>query len=91
MADTTNTVEGLHAVRRKFADKRINYGASYSCRANLGILATFLDNWQILVLAQLGIEATPKMKELFKVIILFVFDLIISKKRKQRTNRPRMQ
>jgi hypothetical protein len=67
MADTTNTVEGLHAVRRKFADKRINYGASYACRANLSILATFLDNWQHLVLVQLGLETTPKMMELFKV------------------------
>jgi hypothetical protein len=67
MADTTNIVEGLHSTRRKYADKRLNFGSSYKCRANISILAAFLDNWEKLILSELNIEVTPAMKEFFKV------------------------
>jgi len=72
MADTTNAVEGLHSMRRRFVDKRINYGASYECRANLAVLASFFDNWESLVLDKLGLDVTPKMQEFFRVIVLIV-------------------
>jgi hypothetical protein len=67
MADTTNIVEGLHSVRWKFVEKRLNFGASYQCRANISILAAFLDNWEKLILEKLNIEVTPAMEEFFKV------------------------
>jgi hypothetical protein len=67
MADTTNTVESLHSVRRKWADKRINFQTSYKCRANLAVLSGFLDNWQQLVLERIGITPTEYMLQFFKV------------------------
>jgi hypothetical protein len=67
MADTTNAVEGLHSIRRKFAEKRLNFATSYTCRGNLAILSTFLQNWQELVLQEMKLEVTPKMKEFFLV------------------------
>ena len=70
MADTTNLVEGLHSVRRKYADKRLNLPVSYECRANLALLSTFLENWQHLVLKELNLEVTSKMDSFFKVLIL---------------------
>ena len=69
MADTTNTVEGLHSIRRKFAEKRLNFSVSYKCRGNLAILSTFLHNWQELVLLQMNLKVTPKMREIFLVIL----------------------
>jgi hypothetical protein len=72
MADTTNTVESLHSVRRKWADKRINFQASYKCRANLAVLSGFLDNWQQLVLEKIGIPVTDYMLEFFKVLVLYI-------------------
>jgi transposase-like protein len=68
MADTTNLVEGLHSVRRKFADKRLNFPTSYSCRANLALLSTFLNNWQELILKKLNLKVTSKMRQFFEVI-----------------------
>jgi hypothetical protein len=70
MADTTNLVEGLHSIRRKYADKRLNLPVSYKCRANLALLSAFLDNWQHLVLKELDLEVTSKMDSFFKVLIL---------------------
>ena len=69
MADTTNIVEGFHSVRRKFVEKRLNFGASYQCRANISILTAFLNNWEKFILEQLQIEVTPAMKAFFKVIL----------------------
>jgi hypothetical protein len=69
MADTTNQVEGLHSVRRKYVDKRLNFASSYGCRGNLAILATYLDNWQELVLKELEIDVTDTMRTFFQVII----------------------
>ena len=68
MADTTNLVEGLHSIRRKFADKRLNLPASYKCRANLALLSAFMENWQQLVLKELNLKVTPKMNDFFKVL-----------------------
>ena len=72
MADTTNLVEGLHSVRRKYADKRLNLPVSYKCRANLSLLSTFLENWQHIVLKELDLEVTPKMDSFFKVLIFIL-------------------
>ena len=66
-ADTTNAVEGLHSVRRKYADKRINFARSYELGANLAILATFLDNWMEIVMTDLGELVTPAIRQFFKV------------------------
>jgi hypothetical protein len=71
MGDTTNIVEGLHSIRRKYADKRLNFSSSYSCRANLAVLATYLENWQTLVLQQMDLPVTPSMSSFFEVILLF--------------------
>jgi len=48
-AFTTNHVEGVHSVRRKFADKRLNFSSSYVTRANMALLSMFLSNWTDLV------------------------------------------
>jgi hypothetical protein len=60
-------VEGLYSVRRKWADKRLNFAATYRCRANLAILSAFVDNWQELVLDRVGIQATSTMLGFFQV------------------------
>jgi len=71
MGDTTNVVEGLHSIRRKYADKRLNFSSSYSCRANLAILATYLENWQTLVLQQMDLPVTDSMSDFFQANILY--------------------
>jgi hypothetical protein len=68
LASTTNEVESLHSIRRKWADKRLNFSASYKCRANLAILSAYLDNFQELVLKKLNIKPTKYMTEFFKVL-----------------------
>jgi hypothetical protein len=68
-AQTTNMVEGLHSVRRKFADKRLNYKLTYTCRANIGLLCAFLDNWMPLVLEQLEIPISDYVKEYLQAFI----------------------
>jgi hypothetical protein len=55
-------------VLRKWADKRINFQTSYKCRANLAVLSGFLDNWQQLVLEEIGITPTEYMLEFFRVM-----------------------
>ena len=59
LGETTNSVEGAHSIRRKFADKRfknyhfykirLNYSVTYSTRANIAFLSMYLTNWIDLV------------------------------------------
>lgn len=42
---TTNKVENLHSVRRKFADKRLHFSKSFIVRADLAIYTTFVPDW----------------------------------------------
>ena len=42
---TTNNVEVVHAVRRKFADKSI-FQKTYSLRSNLALISMFVDKWE---------------------------------------------
>jgi hypothetical protein len=73
MADTTNKVKNLHSVRRKWADKRLNFPVTYKCRANLALLSSFVDNWQTLLLEKIGITPTNSMLAFFEVIFyLFI-------------------
>lgn len=51
----TNWVEGLHSIRRKYADKQLNFTRTYSTRANIALLSGFIKNWQSLLLTQLQI------------------------------------
>jgi hypothetical protein len=67
-AETTNYVEGLHAVRRKWLDKRINFKQSYVCRANMSLLSSFLNNWIQLVLDELKIPIDISITEYMEVI-----------------------
>ena len=55
MVETTNAVERLHGIRRKFAFKRINFEASYECRANIALLDSDLENWLELLFQKLNI------------------------------------
>jgi hypothetical protein len=67
--DTTNAVENLHGVRRKFADKRLNFSESYECRANLAILTSYLPNWRELLFAELNMPITPFVKNFIEVTL----------------------
>ena len=51
----TNWVERLHSIRRKYADKRLNFGKTYCTRANIALLSSFIKNWQNLLLIHLQI------------------------------------
>jgi hypothetical protein len=73
MADTTNKVENLHSVRRKWADKRLNFPVTYKCRANLALLSSFVDNWQALLLEKIGITPTDTMMAYFQVTFHFIY------------------
>ena len=55
MAEATNTVKGLHRVRRNFASKRINYAATYECRPNIALLDAHVEKWIELVFEKLNI------------------------------------
>ena len=68
VADTTNYVESLNSVRRKFADKRLNFSATYKCRANISLLSTFLENWVELLFQELQIKISEPMLNYLKVI-----------------------
>jgi hypothetical protein len=71
VADTTNYVESLNSVRRKFADKRLNFSATYKCRANISLLSAFLDNWVELLMKELQIEISEPMLRFLKVSYIF--------------------
>src|SRR5689334_16923716 len=51
----TNLVEMLHSVRRKFADKKLNFKSTYEMRSHLALLSCFLQNSDELILQQLEI------------------------------------
>jgi hypothetical protein len=42
---TTNAVENIHSIRRKFLDKRLNFAKSFSVRADLALLTLFMPSW----------------------------------------------
>lgn len=79
VADTTNYVESLNSVRRKFADKRLNFSATYKCRANISLLSSFLDNWVELLFQELQITISEPMLNYLKVkfVYLSVYQLIV--------------
>jgi hypothetical protein len=56
LGKNTNWVEELHSIRRKYADKRLNFGRTYITRANIALLASFISNWQNLILTRLKIH-----------------------------------
>ncbi len=58
----TNWVEGLHSIRRKYADKRLNFARTYSTRANIALLSGFIKNWQSLLLTKLQIYTGEHFK-----------------------------
>ena len=70
VADTTNYVESLNSVRRKFADKRLNFSATYKCRANISLLSAFLENWVELLLKELQVNVSEQMLNYLKVIFV---------------------
>jgi mannitol-specific phosphotransferase system IIBC component len=67
MAESTNYVENIHSVRRKYVDKRLHHKASYVCRANIALLSMFLDNWMEIILANINIPIDSQIIEFFKV------------------------
>lgn len=40
----------LYSVKRKYADKRLNYQSTYVLRSDLVLLAQYVNNWQQLLL-----------------------------------------
>jgi len=60
-------VEGLHSIRRKFADKRLNFKASYACRANMALLSAYIENWMKLILEKLNVPVSSYMEAFFEV------------------------
>jgi hypothetical protein len=48
-------VEELHSIKRKYADKWLNFERTYIIRANIALLANFINNWQNLILTRLKI------------------------------------
>ena len=79
--ETTNSVEGMHGVRRKYADKRLNFKQSYVCRANIAILCSYLPNWKELILEEMQISVTDYVQSFMKVTIFFA-DIIESSNQK---------
>ncbi len=43
-AETTNSVENPHSVKRKYVEKRLNFSVSYTCRSNIAVLNVYLKN-----------------------------------------------
>ena len=71
MEKNTNWVEELHSIRRKYADKRLNFGRTYVTRANIALLAGFISNWQNLILTELNIYTGDFFKYYEEVSMLF--------------------
>ncbi|MHB1799713.1 MAG: hypothetical protein ACYCUI_15685 [Vulcanimicrobiaceae bacterium] len=69
---STNVVEGFHSVRRKFAEKRLNFGKTYELRANFAILSMFLENWEQLILEMLDIHTSDNFA-IFQKVFNVVF------------------
>ncbi len=67
MAETTNVVEGLHGIRRKFASKRLNFAVSYECRANIALLDAHLEKWIEVVLKELNFPISEQVSDFLKV------------------------
>ena len=53
MCKSTNIVESLHALRRKFADKRLNFSKQYQTRANISIFSRYIVNYGELILKKM--------------------------------------
>jgi hypothetical protein len=51
-------MEELHSIKRKYANKRLNFGRTYIIRANIALLASFISNWQNLILTRLKIHTS---------------------------------
>jgi hypothetical protein len=66
-AETTNSVEGLHSVRRKWMDKRLQFKQSYKVRANMSILSKYIDNWIELVLKEMKLPVEKSVYDYMKV------------------------
>src|SRR5689334_14884039 len=88
-AETTNKVEGLHSIRRKFVDKRLNYKVSYQCRVNMALLSAYLDNWQKLILEKVGLTVNYNTKKYFKVSSIccniYILQMVSEKERVNQT------
>ena len=54
-------------------DKRLDYKASYVCRANIVLLSCFLENWTELILERLNLPITDEMREFLKAHYLLYF------------------
>lgn len=50
LCSSTNIVECLFSIKRKYADKRLNFGDTYSLRADIAILDKYVKNWERLLL-----------------------------------------
>ncbi len=89
MAETTNAVEGLHGIRRKFASKRLNFALSYECRANIALLDAHLEKWIEVVLKELNFPISEQVSDFLKV---HTVDLSISHhyRRRKSTNKRRV-
>lgn len=61
LCSNTNKVECLHSVRRKLADKRLNFSQSYKVRANLAILDMFLLNYWKLIMVKLQLPVPESL------------------------------
>ena len=77
-ANTTNYVESLNSVRRKYTDKRLNFSATYKCRSNISILSTFLENWVELLMEKLDVPLDNQMLQFLKVLFLFKYIILLT-------------
>lgn len=57
MCKSTNIIESLHAIRRKFISKRLNFSKEYQTRANLAILSKYIINYEELILGKMKISS----------------------------------
>jgi hypothetical protein len=77
MCETTNSVESLYGVRRKYTSKRLNFSETYVCRASIALLSSFLPNWIELIMNKLNFPLSPEVNQFLKVnlILLIIFIL----------------
>ena len=68
--ETTNVVEGLHSVRRKWIDKRLQFKKSYKVRANMALLSTYIDNWIESVLKEMKLPVEKSVYDYMETSIV---------------------
>jgi hypothetical protein len=92
MCETTNSVESLHGVRRKYASKRLNFSKTYVLRANIALLSSFLPNWIQLIMKELDISVSPEAEQFLKVNFYFnVYYIEYIKKEDKRSYKKKNQ